>query len=291
MMHLVADVGNTETVIGIFVPGSREVEFALRISSTIPRTPDELRFLLRGLLRDHGVEPGTLTRAVIGSVVPAVTDPLRRALDGLVPGGAWVLGDPTALPVRLDVEEPRTVGADRIVNTLATLVLYGVDTLVVDMGTATTYDCITADGVFLGGVIAPGLQAGEEWLSRRTAKLPRVDFRPPSHVIGRRTESCLHSGIFYSAVDAVDGIVRRILAEWGRPDALVIGTGGFASVVAPHSATVTRVEPHLTLVGLELAGDYMAPGQTPGLNSPGSAPGLSRSGAAPSGTRKDALPR
>jgi type III pantothenate kinase len=117
------------------------------------------------------------------------------------------------------------VGADRIVNTLAAAHLFRRDTIVVDLGTATTYDCITADGVFLGGVIAPGLQSGQEWLAGRTAKLPRVELRPPERVIGRRTESCLQSGIFYSAVDAMDGIVRRIREEWERPDALVVGPG------------------------------------------------------------------
>lgn len=150
------------------------------------------------------------------------------------------------------------MGADRIANTLAAAHLFGRDTIVVDLGTATTYDCITGDGVFLGGVIAPGLQAGEEWLKGRTAKLPRVELRRPDKVIGRRTETCLQSGIFFSAVDAVDGIVNRIREEWERPDALVVATGGNAGVLAPHSRTVEEVNPHLTLVGLELAGRYMA---------------------------------
>lgn len=259
-MHLVVDVGNTETVLGLFRPGSREIVGHWRISSTVPRTPDEAGLLLRSLLREDGFDPGGLTRGVIGSVVPGVTEALRRALDALVPGGALVLDGDALLPIRLDVEEPRTVGADRIVNTLAASVLYQRDTVVVDLGTATTYDCITADGVFLGGVIAPGILSGQEWLARRTAKLPGVEFRPPDRVIGRRTETCLHSGLFYSAVDAMDGIVRRILAEWARPDVLVVATGGFAPLVAPHSVTVSRVEPHLTLVGLQLAGDFITAG-------------------------------
>jgi len=257
-MHLVADVGNTETVLGLFTPGSLEVVAHWRLNSTVPRTSDEFRLLLDAFLRADGVDPRGLTRGVVGSVVPGVTTALKEALGRITGTDPLVVEHDGRLPITLDVEEPRTVGADRIVNTLAASQLYGRDTIVVDLGTATTYDCITADGVFLGGVIAPGILAGEEWLARRAAKLPRVEFRPPSTVIGRRTETCLHSGIFYSAVDGVDGIVRRIRGEWGRPEALVVATGGLAAVVAPHSSTVERLEPHLTLMGLELAGCYMA---------------------------------
>jgi type III pantothenate kinase len=155
------------------------------------------------------------------------------------------------------VDAPRTVGPDRIANTLAAAHVYRRDTIVVDLGTATTYDCITGDGVFLGGVIAPGLQAGQEWLGTHTAMLPRVELRPPERVIGRRTETCVRSGIFYSAVDALDGIVERIRQEWDRPDALVVATGGFAQIMAPHSRTVETAEPDLTLMGLELAGRHL----------------------------------
>ncbi len=257
-MHLVLDVGNTETVIGVFEPGSVIPDGSWRYSTGIPRTADELLLLIRHLLREGGIAPETLTRAVVGSVVPGHTALLRKALDKLVGVELFVVEPTSDLPIRLEVEEPRTVGADRIVNTLAAAHLYGRDTIVVDLGTATTYDCITGDGVFLGGVIAPGLQAGQEWLGGRTAKLPRVELQPPERVIGKRTESCLQSGIFYSAIDAMDGIVTRIRDEWERPDAFVVGTGGFARVVGPHSRTLQRVDPELTLVGLALAGSWMS---------------------------------
>jgi type III pantothenate kinase len=113
----------------------------------------------------------------------------------------------------------------------------------------------------LGGVIAPGLSAGLEWLVKRTAKLPHVELEPPMLVIGRRTETCIQSGVFYSAVDAVDGVVRRIKQEWGRPDALVVATGGFATVLGPYLTTVERIVPFLTLYGLALAGRHVARGQ------------------------------
>lgn len=253
-MQFVIDVGNTETAAGVLREG--ELVESWRVATGGARTADEWILLIAGLLERSALDPGDLDQAVVGSVVPQATDALRRALERLAPEGPVVVVDADLpLPIRLDVEEPRTVGADRIVNTLAAKERFGRDTIVVDLGTATTYDCITGDGVFLGGVIAPGIQAGLDWLGRRTAKLPRVELLPPERVIGRRTETCIQSGVFFSSVDAVDGIVRRIRREWDR-DALVVATGGLAPVVAPRTETVDRVEPFLTLHGLSLAGEY-----------------------------------
>ena len=161
------------------------------------------------------------------------------------------------LPIELDVEEPMSVGADRIVNTLAARELYHRDTIVVDLGTATTFDCITTEGVFKGGVISPGLLTGIDWLASRTAKLPRVELTPPPTVIGRRTETCIQSGIFYQAIDSIDGMVKRLREEWGHPDAYTVATGGFANTIGPHLATIDRIEPFLTLFGLAMAGEYL----------------------------------
>lgn len=255
-MRLVVDVGNTETVMGMMGAEPTDLRGHWRISTLVPRTSDEYAHLLRGLLASDGFEPGGVSQAVVASVVPAITRTLARALEAVVDGEVRLVGSDSGLPITLDVEEPRTVGADRIVNTLAAKVLYGRDTVAVDLGTATTFDCITADGVFVGGVISPGIESGLEWLGRHTAKLPRVELLPPDRVVGRRTETCIQSGVFYSAVDAVDGTVRRILHEW-RSDALVVATGGFASVIGPHCETVERIEPFLTLYGLALAGTLL----------------------------------
>lgn len=266
-MHLVVDVGNTETMMGLFRPGELETAASWRYSTRVPRTSDELLHLIRAFLRDGGFTHSEVDRTVVGSVVPAQTELLRRALAGVGEGRVLVVEHGSPIPIRLDVEEPRTVGADRIVNTLAAARLFKRDTIVVDLGTATTFDCITAEGVFVGGVISPGLQAGQNWLASQTAKLPGVELHPPDRVIGRRTETCLQSGIFYSAVDAVDGIVERIRVEWERPDVYVVATGGYAGVIARHSRTVEKAFPELTLVGLELAGRYMAGDPDPGLDS------------------------
>lgn len=256
-MHLVVDVGNTETVVGVMGPDG-EVMAHWRLSTGLPRTTDEFDHLIHALLARKGVDEGGLIRGVVGSVVPSVTERVRGALAGIITGPVFTVGPGANLPIRLDVEEPQTVGADRIVNTLAARELFQRDTVAVDLGTATTFDCITGDGAFMGGVIAPGVQVGLEWLGRRAAKLPRVEFRPPERVIGRRTEACMESGVFYSTVDAIDGLVNRIRAEWDRPNALVVATGGYAGLLAPHCKTVERVEPFLTLRGLFLAGRHMA---------------------------------
>lgn len=255
-VQLVVDVGNTETVVGL-VSGTTELVAHWRVSSSVPRTADEMRALIRAFLSGDGVDEAGIHSGVIGSVVPSVNQVWSQTLERIVDGDVYEIGPSSSLPIRLDVDEPLTVGADRIVNTLAARELYHADTIVVDLGTATTFDCITADGVFLGGVISPGLPAGLDWLASRTAKLPRVELRPPERVIGRRTEACIQSGVYYQAVGGVDGIVRRIKAEWGREEARVVATGGFAASIGPHLDTVDEVEPFLTLYGLAMAGAHL----------------------------------
>jgi type III pantothenate kinase len=198
-----------------------------------------------------------ITRGVVGSVVPTVNRVWTKTLRRIVTGEVLVIDPRSDLPIELDVEEPMSVGADRIVNTLAARELYHRDTIVVDLGTATTFDCITTEGVFKGGVISPGLLTGIDWLASRTAKLPRVELTPPPAVIGRRTETCIQSGIFYQAIDSIDGMVQRLREEWDRPDAYVVATGGFANTIGPHLTTIDRIEPFLTLFGLAMAGEYL----------------------------------
>ena len=255
--QLVADVGNTDTVFGLLNLSGREVHAHWRVSTGVPRTVDEYRVLLRALLDSGPPEAGDIRRAVIGSVVPSSDRTLRRVLSSAVEGPVIQVTARSDLPIRIAVEEPLTVGADRIVNTLAARVRFGCDTIVVDLGTATTFDCITSEGVFLGGVIAPGVSAGLDWLARSTAKLPRVDLTPPTEVIGRRTEACIRSGVFYSALGGVEAIVQRIRESWESDEILVVTTGGFAPVIGPHVSSVDRVEPYLTLEGLGIAGAHL----------------------------------
>lgn len=250
-MILTFDIGNTDTVLGIFRDDELVADW--RLSTHPQRTVDEYGLLLRSILRESVVEPGDVTGAAVASVVPQLTTALAEACERHLGKEAFVLdAADDRLPVRLDVEEPLSVGADRIANTLAAARLYHRDTIAVDLGTATTFDCITAEAVFAGGIIAPGVRTGAETLTRRTAKLPSVDIEPPPAVIGRRTDTALQSGIFYGAVDSIDGIVGRIRGEWGN-DPLVVATGGLAPFLAPYSRTIDRVEPFLTLHGLRFA--------------------------------------
>jgi type III pantothenate kinase len=250
-MILAFDVGNTETVLGLFEAG--ELIDHWRISTHPDRTVDELGLLIRSLLRESGIPLENIRAAVIGSVVPPMTRALAAAAEHHLGARVAIIDGRSSLPIRLDVDEPHTVGADRIANTLAAMRMFKRDTIAVDFGTATTFDCITADGVFLGGVIAPGLQTGAETLVKRTAALPMVDLSPPDLVIGRRTDTAMRSGIFFGAVEAIDGVVRRIKKEWKRDGALVVATGGLATVIAPHCSTIDRVEPFMTLYGLDFA--------------------------------------
>ena len=257
-MILVFDVGNTETTIGLF-EGER-LRAHWRITTGTTRTADEIALLLRGLLAGSEVTAREVTGAAIGSVVPSVTQPLADACERCFGARALVVDASSPLPITLDVDEPRTVGADRLINTLAAKHFFGRDTIVVDLGTATTYDCITADGVFIGGVIQPGVLTSADTLIRRTSKLPATELVPPERVIGRRTEECIRAGVLIGAAESIDGIVRRIKAEWpGTQVPLVIATGGLAETLRPHCRELERVEPHLTLQGLRLAWELLRP--------------------------------
>ena len=255
-MILVIDVGNTETTLGLFEGDLIRAHW--RISTDAVRTPDEIGVLLLSLLRGQRIEPERLAGAAIGSVVPPFTAPLADACTTWLHVTPLIVGAGTALGIRLDVEEPMSVGADRILNTLAASRLYRSDTIVVDLGTATTYDCITEDGVFLGGVIQPGVRTSAETLFRRTSKLPATELVVPARIIGKRTEECIRAGVMFGAAESIDGIVGRIKEEWpGGGTPLVVATGGLAEVLAPICRQFDRVEPYLTLHGLRMAHDLV----------------------------------
>lgn len=259
-MIVAFDVGNTETTVGLFDGEALTAHW--RLTTDIPRTRDELGVVLRALFRNEGMNPVEVSDAVIASVVPRMTEPLRDAcVRFLRATRVDVIDGESPLPIRLDVDEPRTVGADRIINTLAASRRYGRDAIVVDLGTATTYDCITADGVFHGGVIQPGVLSSAETLFRRTSKLPATELSVPPRVIGRRTEDCIRSGVMYGAAASIDGVVRRIKAEWpGEEIPIVIGTGGLAETFHPLCEEIDEVDPFLTLHGLRMAHGLLAGG-------------------------------
>lgn len=251
-MLLALDVGNTESTVGLF-DGDHLVGH-WRLTTTANRTPDEWAAALTAYLTQSGHSTSEVRAAIVASVVPPISRTLGEGI-ALAMGTPPVFVDAqSALPITLDVDEPLTVGADRIINTLAASQLLQRDTVVVDFGTATTFDCITADGHFLGGVIMPGVLTAASDLVRKTAKLPAAELTAPPRAIGRRTEDCIRSGVLFGTADAVDGLIRRIRAEWpGGTRPGVIATGGLASLIAPLCREIESVDPNLTLTGLRLA--------------------------------------
>lgn len=255
-MLMAIDIGNTEITIGLFAGDERVARW--RLTTRFQQTPDEWMTAVTSFLSQAGHSPQEIRAVVFGSVAPSVTGSLVEGVERAVGVVPVQIGPATDLPITLDVEEPLTVGADRVVNTLAAHVLHARDTIVVDFGTATTFDCITAEGAFIGGVIAPGLLTGAENLVRRAAKIPATELVAPDRVIGRRTEACVRSGVLFGAADAADGLVRRIKAEWpGSAVPWVVATGGLASTVAALSAEIEAVDPDLTLNGFRLAARHI----------------------------------
>lgn len=255
-MILVIDAGNSETTVGVC--DGLVVRHRWRLTTEGSRTPDEVFLTLNALVSSLPRKP-RLTGSAVGSVVPSATASLAGACEMITGAPPVVVDGKSALPITLAVDEPMTVGADRIINTLAASRLHKRDCIVVDMGTATTFDCITADGTFLGGVIAPGVQIAGESLFRRTSKLPATELVPPKKVIGTRTDECIRAGVVLGAAESIDGLVRRIKAEWPRKTKpMVIGTGGLASRFASICSSFDAVEPDLTLVGLAMAHELLA---------------------------------
>jgi type III pantothenate kinase len=255
-MLLALDIGNTEITGGLFRGDALSAQW--RMTTNPDRTPDEWAAAIGAFLIHRGHSPNEVRAACVASVAPGVTGSVSDGVSDATGVLPVAVDARSPLPVVLDVDDPMSVGADRIVNVLAAAEIYGTDLIVVDFGTATTFDCITADGRFIGGAIMPGLRTSADQLTRRAAKLPATELQAPSRVIGRRTEECIQSGVLYGAADAVDGIVRRIRAEWpaaGTPR--VIATGGLARLVAPLCSGIDAVDIELTLHGLRIAARHL----------------------------------
>lgn len=255
-MLLAVDIGNTETTLGLFADDKLRSRW--RMTTATDRTPDEWSAMITGYVINEGHSTHEVRAAVEASVAPVVTAMLSEGVNRAIGVNPVTVSAATDLPVVLDVEDPLSVGADRVVNSLAALHLYQRDTIVVDFGTATTFDCVMGDGRFIGGVIAPGVRTASEELVKKAAKLFATELVEPENVIGRRTEDCIRSGILYSSSDSVDGIVRRIKASWpGENEPYVVATGGMAPVIVPLTTQVEHVEPDLALHGLLVAAKHL----------------------------------
>jgi type III pantothenate kinase len=243
-MLLAVDVGNTQTVFGLF--DGPELSEHWRVATEAHRTGDELGALVTRFLDLDRVDGICLSSTVPQLVREYEAFAQRYAEAQLLVVGPGVR---TGIPIRYD--DPREVGPDRIANSVAAKDRYGAPCIVVDFGTSTNFDIVSADGEYIGGVLAPGVEISMEALFSRAARLIKVDFSEPPAVIGKTTGSGLQSGLVYGFAGLVDGIVERIRVELGA-DAKAVATGGLADLIAPHARTIERVDPWLTLEGLRL---------------------------------------
>ncbi len=257
-MLLVLDVGNTNTVLGVFgaaEKNSQDASHALianwRVATVATQTVDEYGVLFRNLFAMNNLQVANIHGIIISSVVPPLDSTLRQVCQRYF--GAKPLfiepGVKTGMPVHYD--NPAEVGADRIVNSVAAFEKYGGPCIVVDFGTATTFDCVSAKGEYLGGVISPGIGISADALFERTARLPRVDIRKPVRIIGSTTVGSLQSGLYYGYLGLVDGILTRLLDELGKA-ASVVATGGLAALIGKGSQYIKHVDELLTLDGLRI---------------------------------------
>ena len=246
-MLLAIDVGNTNTVLGLF--SGEELISSWRTKTDSRETADELALKFKAILS----ESPEVTGIALCSTVPALLREMRTMLNNYYQDVPQVIVEPgikTGVPVLTD--NPKEVGADRIVNSLAAFTMYGGPAIVVDFGTSTNLDVISAKGEFLGGALAPGIEISIDALANRAAQLRKVELVAPKNVIGKNTVEALQSGAIYGFAGQVDGLVDRIVEELGTSVKAVIATGGLAGIVVPESETITHHEPDLTLIGLRL---------------------------------------
>lgn len=251
-MLLCIDIGNTNIVLGLYRGDSLVTHW--RISTDHERMPDEYAMTAVNLFAHAGYTFDQVEDTIIASVVPSLTERFEEMVRGYLGQDPLVVGTGTRTGVAIRYDRPQEVGADRIVNVAAAFRQYGGPACVVDFGTGTTFDALSATGEYLGGAIAPGVRVAAEALFQRTAKLPRIDLQRPPHAIGANTVDAMRSGILFGYVGLVEGLVARFRAELG-PDMRVIATGGLAEVVARETSVIEHVDPWLTLKGLRLIYD------------------------------------
>lgn len=248
-MLLCVDIGNSNSVLATF-NGDRELVHSWRIKTDPRATADELALTFRGLLDGDDVQ---VTGICVSSTVPQALRELRTMLERYYPDVPTVLVAPgIKTGVQLAIDNPREVGADRIINTHAAYHMFGGPCITVDFGTSTNIDAISGRGEFLGGAFAPGIEISIDALAARAAQLPKVEPAKPRSVIGKNTVECLQSGIIYGFAGQIDGLVTRIIEELGGEVAAVIATGGLAPVIISECTTITQHEPLLTLYGLQM---------------------------------------
>jgi type III pantothenate kinase len=248
-MLLVVDIGNTSVHVGVF-EAERLID-TWRLTTDVNRLPDEYALLLLGLLETAGLSKGDINECALSSTVPTLTQAFVELVRRYFGARVMVVGSGMRTGVRILYDNPREVGPDRIVDAVAAIKLYGPPLIVVDCGTATVFDAISAQGEYVGGAIAPGIAIAADALFQRASRLFRVELAAPPTAIGRGTTQAIQSGLMFGYAGLVDGLVERMRRELGGV-ARVIGTGGYAELIARETASINVVDQNLTLVGLRL---------------------------------------
>jgi len=250
---LAVDIGNTNITIGAFE--GQELTATWRLATRETRTIDEHAWALQGVLRSKNVEPDSFDAVVICSVVPPLTEAYVAALAQVTTAEPLVIGPGVRTGIRIHYDRTQDVGADRIVDAVAAHQIYGGPLVVVDIGTATVFDAVTADGDYIGGAISPGMEIAADAMFRNTSLLRRVEMVAPDRVIGRSTVASMQSGFVYGFAELIEGMLARFKVEL-NPDApdevTAVATGGLATLMAEHTESFNHVNPDLTLVGLQI---------------------------------------
>ncbi|MBU8933945.1 MAG: type III pantothenate kinase [candidate division Zixibacteria bacterium] len=249
-MLLAIDIGNTNVVLGILEGNKLTASF--RLATRRDATADEIGATLLNLLQRDQIEVSRITRVILGSVVPPLTTAYEQACVRYFQREPLVVSHEIKLPIRIDIDLPQQIGADRIANAAAGYELFGGPVIIVDFGTATTFDIVSAEGAYIGGVISPGPETSMAELARKAARLFDVRIERPDKVVGKSTSAALKSGLFYGTVGQVDFIIERILDECKFEGCKVIATGGLAPGIEKHSRHIEQVIPDLTLQGLRV---------------------------------------
>jgi type III pantothenate kinase len=248
-MILVIDVGNTHTVIGVYK--EEKLLFHWRISTNIEKTEDEYGILIKGLLDNSKLSFADIKGIVISCVVPPIIWILKKMSVDYFKVSPIIVGPGIKTGIYIKTDNPKEVGADRIVNSIAAYKLYGGPVIIVDFGTATTFCAVNKDGVYLGGAIAPGIEISAKALAEKTAKLPKIEIIKPKHSIGSNTITAMESGIFFGYLGLTNELIKRFKRELGK-DSLVVATGGYSELIGNECKLIDKINPFLTLIGLYL---------------------------------------
>ena len=248
-MLFAIDIGNTNIAMGVYQ--GNNLKYHWRISTDTNKTSDELGVLLNQLFEYNGASFKNISAVVISSVVPTIMSDMAAMCEEYIGVKPLIIGPDIETGLVIKFDNPKEIGADRIVNAVAAIEKYNAPAIVVDFGTATTFDAISSEKYYLGGAITPGIGISMDALFSKAAKLPRIELQKPDSIIGKSTVKCMQAGILYGYIGQIDGIVNRMKKELGGSP-VAIATGGLAGFIAPYCDTVDHIDPHLTLEGLKI---------------------------------------